>query len=124
MSADFFQPGYTYTDVSPMYDWQFRCDLVTTHPEDGERTALGWRHFKGEWEPYAYNKDDWDIQRFVDMKVASKTVPQQRQAEDPHESPLHHDDALSRDLPIPHQTTGRCPRCTGTFEDCTCGGTQ
>lgn len=50
-------------------------------------------------------------------------VPRQRQQEDPHDSVLHHDYALSRDLPaIPHQTTGRCPVCTGTFEDCTCGG--
>lgn len=47
----------------------------------------------------------------------------QHQVEDPHDGPLHHDYALGRDLPaIPHQTTGRCPVCGGTFEDCTCGG--
>lgn len=51
-------------------------------------------------------------------------VPQQRQSEDPHDGPLHHDYVLGRDLPfIPGQTTGRCPRCRRTFEDCTCGGT-
>ncbi|MGW1122830.1 hypothetical protein ACWD5B_37925 [Streptomyces tanashiensis] len=49
-------------------------------------------------------------------------VPQQRQAEDPHTSDLHHDYALGRDLPfIPQQVTGRCPK-GHTFEDCTCGG--
>ena len=46
------------------------------------------------------------------------TVP-----EDRHESELHHAYELGRDLPfIPAQTTGHCPRCRGTFEDCTCGG--
>ncbi|KUJ65427.1 hypothetical protein [Streptosporangium amethystogenes] len=50
-------------------------------------------------------------------------LPQPRQAEDPHDSVLHHDYALGRDLPaIPRQTTGRCPSCSRTFEDCTCGG--
>ena len=45
------------------------------------------------------------------------TVP-----EDRHESELHHDYALGRDLPfIPGQTTGRCPQ-GHTLEDCTCGG--
>ncbi|HEX6518294.1 MAG TPA: hypothetical protein VF049_22225 [Nocardioidaceae bacterium] len=35
-------------------------------------------------------------------------VPQQRQAEDPHSSDLHHDYALGRDLPaIPHQQDRR-----------------
>lgn len=49
-------------------------------------------------------------------------VPQQRQAEDPHTSDLHHDYAIGRDLPfIPQQVTGRCPE-GHTFEDCTCGG--
>ncbi|MGW4703731.1 hypothetical protein [Streptomyces sp. NPDC004285] len=56
------------------------------------------------------------------MAIAEK---QQRQAEDPHDGPNHHDYALGRDLPfIPQQVTGRCPRCTGTFEDGTCGGAQ
>lgn len=129
VDSDFFQPGYTYTDVDPQYDWKFRCDLVTTHPEDGERTALGWRFFNGVWNECAYGEDDWDVQQFVGAKVASKTapalppVPQQRQPEnsdddgptdciaisddwrtrcqpeDPHTSPLHHDYALGRDLP-------------------------
>lgn len=50
------------------------------------------------------------------------SIPQQRQAEDPHDSPLRHDYALGRDLPfIPQQVTGRCPQ-GHTFEDCTCGG--
>ncbi|MFJ3597939.1 hypothetical protein ACIPRU_15650 [Streptomyces sp. NPDC090126] len=63
---DFYEPGHTYADPdSRAYDWRFRCDMVTTHPEDGERTALGWRHFKGVWEPYAYGEDDWDVQGFV-----------------------------------------------------------
>ncbi|MER5706028.1 hypothetical protein [Streptomyces sp. NPDC002122] len=46
-----------------------------------------------------------------------------RQAEDPHDSPLHHNYAESRDLPfIPQQVTGRCSQ-GHLFEDCTCGGT-
>lgn len=63
---DFFEPGHTYTETSNITDWQFRCDSITTHPEDGERTALGWRHFRGEWEPYAYGEDDWEIHRLAD----------------------------------------------------------
>ena len=50
------------------------------------------------------------------------SIPRQRQQEDPHDGPNHHDYALGRDLPvIPRQTTGRCPQ-GHTFEDCTCGG--
>lgn len=65
-SPDFFQPGRTYADTEPdKYDWRFRCDTVTTHPDDGQRTALGWRHFRGEWTPCAYGEDDWDINRHV-----------------------------------------------------------
>lgn len=62
----FFQPGHTYTEISNITDWRFRCGSITTHPEDGERTAIGWRHFRGEWEPYAYGEDDWEIHRIVD----------------------------------------------------------
>lgn len=62
----FFRPGHTYAEVGDTTDWKFRCDTATTHPEDGERTALGWRHFRGEWEPYAYGEDDWEIHRIVD----------------------------------------------------------
>ncbi|MGW4043035.1 hypothetical protein [Streptomyces sp. NPDC004721] len=65
-TPDFFQPGHTYADSEfPQYDWQFRCDTITTHPEDGERTALGWRSFNGSWEPYAYGEDDWDVHKHV-----------------------------------------------------------
>ncbi|MGW2210156.1 MarR family transcriptional regulator [Streptomyces sp. NPDC001781] len=59
MSTDFYQPGTTYSH--PMHDWAFRVDAITTHPENNELTALGWRFFKGEWEPCAYHRDDWEI---------------------------------------------------------------
>ncbi|WP_432164917.1 hypothetical protein [Streptomyces sp. bgisy031] len=65
MSANFYQPGHTYADTDPNNDWAFRVDYITTHPENGELAALGWRHFKGEWEPYAYFADDWDIHRIA-----------------------------------------------------------
>jgi hypothetical protein len=61
--SDFFQPGHTYSDDEN--GWKFRVDRITTHPQDGKRTALGWRFFKGEWEPYAYDEDDWEIHRLV-----------------------------------------------------------
>lgn len=61
-APDFYQPGYTYSDTDP--EWRFRCDTVTTHPEDGERTALGWRFFRGEWDAIAYGEDDWDLLKF------------------------------------------------------------
>jgi hypothetical protein len=60
---DFFQPGRTYASGDGD-DWKFRCDTVTTHPDNGELTALGWRHFRGEWEEYAYYEDDWDVHQF------------------------------------------------------------
>ncbi|WP_033307393.1 hypothetical protein RFN58_07170 [Streptomyces iakyrus] len=63
-APDFFQPGHTYSAANGTA-WMFRVDVVTTHPEDGERTALGWRHFDGTWEPYAYGEDDWDIHQRV-----------------------------------------------------------
>jgi len=56
---DFFEIGHTYGDDK--HDWKFRVDTITTHPEDGERTALGWRFFKGRWEEMAYGEDDWEI---------------------------------------------------------------
>ncbi|MFJ8538108.1 hypothetical protein [Streptomyces sp. NPDC093591] len=65
LPADFFEPGHTYADHDHGTDWKFRVDTVTTHPDDGERTALGWRHFRGEWEPYAYGEDDFDIHLHV-----------------------------------------------------------
>lgn len=63
LPADFYQPGYVYSypRYADGYDWKFRVDTVTTSPENGERVALGWRFWKGEWEPYAYAEDDWDI---------------------------------------------------------------
>jgi hypothetical protein len=138
VDADFYQPGHTYTDVDSKYDWKFRCDVVTTHPEDGERTALGWRFFNGVWSECAYGEDDWDVQQFAAATAVSKTVPQQRQQEDPHAGPLHQTFALGRDDlqfsaaeiarwqvrhgVVPQQTTGLCPRCRRLFEDCTCGG--
>lgn len=57
----FFEPGRTYTHVDDGTDWRFRCDTITTHPEDGELTALGWRFFKGVWSECAYGVDDWEI---------------------------------------------------------------
>lgn len=61
--ADFFQVGHTYSDDE--HDWKFRVDSITVHPENGERTALGWRRFRGEWEPYFYGEDDWEINQYV-----------------------------------------------------------
>ncbi|WP_405824229.1 hypothetical protein OG705_29185 [Streptomyces sp. NBC_00838] len=62
-TADFFHPGHTYADTE--VEWQFRCDTVTTHPAGSDRTALGWRYFKGQWEPYAYGEDEWELHQLV-----------------------------------------------------------
>jgi hypothetical protein len=62
-TPDFYRPGHTYTGK---YGWKFRCDVITTHPEDGERTALGWRFFNGSWEAYAYGEDDWGVHNHPD----------------------------------------------------------
>jgi hypothetical protein len=68
----FFQPGHTYTEPGDTTDWRFRCDSITSHPDDGERTALGWRHFRGEWEPYAYGEDDFEIHQIADTFAATE----------------------------------------------------
>jgi|GEM_PF-2161140 len=65
-TPDFFQPGRTYKEPGDVTDWRFRCDFVTTHPGTGERTALGWRHFRGAWEPYAYEEDSFEIHQIAD----------------------------------------------------------
>jgi hypothetical protein len=65
-TPDFFQPGRTYTEPGDTTDWRFRCDAITTHPETGERTALGWRHFHGQWSEYAYGEDDFEIHQIAD----------------------------------------------------------
>lgn len=67
-AADFFRPGHTYVNAEfPEHQWKFRCDSVTTHPEDGERTALGWRFFNGEWDAIAYGEADWEIHQLVGL---------------------------------------------------------
>jgi hypothetical protein len=60
-ATPFYQPGYTYSRDG---GWKFRVDTITTHPENGRRTALGWRHFRDEWEPCGYDEDDWEIHEF------------------------------------------------------------
>ncbi|WP_431999271.1 hypothetical protein [Streptomyces sioyaensis] len=67
-APDFFQPGHTYTGD---YGWKFRVDSITTHPEDGARTALGWRFFNGQWEPMAYEEGDWKLQQALDHIVST-----------------------------------------------------
>lgn len=71
----FFQVGRTYTEPDGLTDWKFRCDAITTHPEDGERTALGWRHFRSEWSECAYTEDDWEIHQIADRLATASTVP-------------------------------------------------
>lgn len=65
-TPDFFEPGRTYSEPDGSTDWQFRCDMVTTHPEDCSRTALGWHHFRGQWKTCAYGEDDFDIHLIAD----------------------------------------------------------
>lgn len=62
-AQSFFVPGRTYvaSEAPGGRRWCFRCDTLTTHPEDGERTALGWRRWAGQWEPHAYAEDDWEL---------------------------------------------------------------
>ncbi|MFE2045697.1 hypothetical protein ACFXAZ_33240 [Streptomyces sp. NPDC059477] len=74
-SPDFYQPGHTYANT---IGWRFRVDTVTTHPEDGERTALGWRYWNG-WEPYAYGEDDYEIQRMQGITDVSAQLLQSPQ---------------------------------------------
>lgn len=64
-NAGFFEVDHTYASSDPAYDWKFRVDAITTSPEDGELTALGWRHFHGQWEPYEYGAGDWEIHQSV-----------------------------------------------------------
>jgi hypothetical protein len=63
---DFFEPGRTYTEPGDITDWRFRCDAITTHPGTGERTALGWKHFRGEWSECSYDEDEWEIHQIAD----------------------------------------------------------
>lgn len=73
LPADFFEPGHTYSDTDPGIDWKFRVDHITTHPENGELTALGWRHFKGEWQPIAHFADDWELHQHVGHTAVEKS---------------------------------------------------
>lgn len=53
---DFFQPGHGYTHRDGT---DFRCVAVTTHPNTGERRALGWIVRNGWHEPGSCDPDDW-----------------------------------------------------------------
>lgn len=66
LPATFFEPGRTYSEPDGSTDWQFRCETVTTHPATGQRTAIGWRHFRGEWEICAHDEGDWEIHQIAD----------------------------------------------------------
>ncbi|WP_031039781.1 hypothetical protein [Streptomyces sp. NRRL F-5650] len=77
---DFYQPGHTY-GTSGLSDWKFRVDHITTRPDDGERTALGWRHFQGVWEPYAYGEDDYDIHQLSDHGLTDECTAYARTQE-------------------------------------------
>lgn len=58
---DFYEVGKTYESIRTT-TWKFRVDCITTHPEDGSKTALGWRYIgDGEWEAYSYEESDWEI---------------------------------------------------------------
>jgi hypothetical protein len=98
-----------------------RClDAVYAVCDAAEKQATRWENPlpTPEWVVLIRNAADGVTVNAPALPPVSK----QRQAEDPHESELHHTYELGRDLPfIPAQTTGRCPRCKGTFEDCTCG---
>lgn len=55
---DFFEPGYTY--LHPITS--FRCETLVTHPETGERAALGWMWVDRSWRPVSFNQaafGDW-----------------------------------------------------------------
>jgi hypothetical protein len=65
-APDFFEPGRTYTEPGDVTDWRFRCDAITTHPATGVRTALGWKHFRGEWSECSYDEDEWEIHQIAD----------------------------------------------------------
>ncbi|MEU0317092.1 hypothetical protein [Nocardioides sp. NPDC006273] len=111
----------------------FIGDTIVRH-EDGSHTALSAKD-AAELDKLRARVAELETQLSdlsePDVDGAGRTyaeyhppVPEQRQAEDPHDSVLHHDYALGRDLPaIPHQSTGRCPE-GHLFEDCTCGGTR
>ncbi|MFJ8345087.1 hypothetical protein ACIQ9J_01665 [Streptomyces sp. NPDC094153] len=45
-APDFFQPGHAYTHRDGS---TFRCVAVTTHPDSGERVALGWHTDTADW---------------------------------------------------------------------------
>lgn len=55
-APDFFQPGHGYTHRNGT---DFRCVAVTTHPNTGERRALGWIVRNGWHEAGALDPDDW-----------------------------------------------------------------
>lgn len=107
---DFFQPGHTYIDSeSPQRGWKFRCDTVTTHPENSERTALGWRFFNGKWEPYAYHEDDWDVAQHVGTTEPSEKCGNCRRPFDPTDTTF--------DGAAQHGLTPYCRSCVDRCHD-------
>ncbi|MFF5451828.1 hypothetical protein ACFY40_11385 [Streptomyces sp. NPDC012950] len=56
-APDFFRPGQSYKHGP----WVFRCDTITTHPETGERRALGWfRTSENKWVTADSDQVAWD----------------------------------------------------------------
>ena len=73
--AGFFEVDHTYVGNDSAYDWKFRVDAITTHPEDGERTALGWRFFNGAWTEITYGEGDWEIHQLAGIVDVTEAGP-------------------------------------------------
>lgn len=99
-----------------------RCVLPVRHRGDHQDETK--RHYWSDEYAVPQQRQAEDPHNSIPRFSASEIARwQARQQEDPHTSELHHDYTLGRDDVrfIPQQVTGRCPK-GHTFEDCTCGG--
>lgn len=71
-TTDFFQVGHAYKHAS----WTFRVDAITSHPDTGERTVLGWFRFLNDsWRPLSCGEAEWAEGVWTDITTDPANQP-------------------------------------------------
>lgn len=73
---DFFQPDRTYRKALTASTWLYRCEHVTTDPNDGRRVSLGWHRRKEDddgWFPkMPLDQREWDSGKWAETTDAGE----------------------------------------------------
>lgn len=73
LPPDFFEPDHSYTHRDGS---DFHCVAITTHPQTGQRLAMGWQSEHGEWHrPAVCNLGQW-LHEYDGVQAPESPAPQ------------------------------------------------